>query len=60
MSQQQVKQEPVELDNYDDDIRSIAGSEWTVDTSVTSCNEGGGNVLLGKLKSTILILEVGG
>jgi hypothetical protein len=33
MSQQQVKHESVELlANDNDDIHSIAGSEWTVDT----------------------------
>jgi hypothetical protein len=50
MSEQQVKQEPLELleNDDDDDIRSIAGSEWTVDTSATSGNGGAGNVSMGK------------
>jgi hypothetical protein len=57
---QQMKQEPVELlYNDDDDIHSIADSEFTEDTCVTSRN-GGGIVSMGKLKSKIRVLEVGG
>jgi hypothetical protein len=53
-----MKQEPVELDTDEDEIRSIADSEWTVETSAT--NGGGQNASMGKLKSKIRILEVGG
>jgi hypothetical protein len=53
----QYKQEPVELDNDDDDIRSIAGSEWTVDTSATNK---GGNITKKELILKISLLEVGG
>jgi hypothetical protein len=57
MSEQQVKQESLELlDNDDDDIRSIAGSEceWTVDTNATN----GGDKK--ELKLKMRILEVKG
>jgi hypothetical protein len=58
MSQQQVKQEPVDLlENDEDDIRSIAGSEWTMDTSATN---GGGIETMQTLKLKMRILEVEG
>jgi hypothetical protein len=56
-----MKQEPVELlENDDDDIHSIAGSEWTVDTSATRCTNGGGNISKKELKLKLRILEVEG
>jgi hypothetical protein len=57
MSEQQMKQKPLELlENDDDDIRSIAGSEceWTVDTNATN----GGDKK--ELKLKMRILEVKG
>jgi hypothetical protein len=58
MSEQHVKQKPLELlgNDDDDDIRSIAGSEceWTVDTNATN----GGDKK--ELKLKMRILEVKG
>jgi hypothetical protein len=53
---QQVKQEPLEqLQNDEDDIRSIADSEWIVDTR---CINGGGNISIETIKSKMAILRV--
>jgi hypothetical protein len=49
------KQEPVELENNEDDLRSVAGTEWTMDTSAT--NEGGIETMQ-TLKLKMRILEV--
>jgi hypothetical protein len=54
---EQAKHEPVELLDNDDDIRSIAGSEWTVDTR---CTDGEQNVSKKELILKMRILEVKG
>jgi hypothetical protein len=46
----------VELENDEDDIHSIAGSEWTVNTS---CTNGGGILSMETIKDKMAILGVG-